>query len=611
MEIIRKQISLDKCLNHVNGYRPFVPFNPSNDYYKKDDKIIENCDSYPNLNYKQFVCDIKTDDGVIVKYLDIMSAYNLVLDEVRKGIFIYYDGKVYHTINYRDNNIKISDNLIKINLKGCNIKCDEWVDIQDIKPLDIDKSVKIDEYTYKFDDEIESDEEMDSENEYKCVYYVLIKNFDKVKKLADFYLNLFGLSSKSDRFNDSGYYLNFIYFVKTKFIDSKNYDDTIKYDCVIPTVDIPVMLEEECTYDTMYQTYEYTYDGLPVDVNINGETFKGINGSSIIEFNNEVDDLNQLYQDVGIKSENKLIQSYQDVDIKVESKLMQLIHPETIDINENLSGLLNEYSNELFEVVKKDGVWSGTTILSSYTAEELSCVDNIGFSDNVVSGITEYMNIPFLSCLNTKEFENYPDGKYVFSVKYQNDENNKLKIPFEIGYTMNKTTYSNGVITYDTINKITYNTKDDFVDTVTIEYTIGAESENPNSGIMYQETLDYISGETEVYFDGYDNVKIYYENIDFNTNKMTIFNNEYGVYTDVKMSKIIKMPIQDIWSSNNIVVAPLFTKENIESLYNIPKIDVGITFNRGNAAGWEKHFKLSECNTMKDLEQYGNNFFNL
>ena len=30
-----------------------------------------------------------------------------------------------------------------------------------------------------------------------------------------------------------------------------------------------------------------------------------------------------------------------------------------------------------------------------------------------------------------------------------------------------------------------------------------------------------------------------------------------------------------------------------------------------NAAAWEKHFKLSECNTLEDLENYGNNFFNI
>ena len=77
------------------------------------------------------------------------------------------------------------------------------------------------------------------------------------------------------------------------------------------------------------------------------------------------------------------------------------------------------------------------------------------------------------------------------------------------------------------------------------------------------------------------------------------------------MANIIKMTIGDIWKEDLVIGGPLFTKEISDSLTTMPKIDVDITFNRGNAAGWEKYFKLSECNTMKDLENYGNNFFNL
>ena len=80
---------------------------------------------------------------------------------------------------------------------------------------------------------------------------------------------------------------------------------------------------------------------------------------------------------------------------------------------------------------------------------------------------------------------------------------------------------------------------------------------------------------------------------------------------DVRMANIIKMIRGEVWKNGLYVDIPLFTKEISDSLTTIPKIDVDITFNRGNAAGWEKYFKLSECNTMKDLENYGNNFFNL
>ena len=56
------------------------------------------------------------------------------------------------------------------------------------------------------------------------------------------------------------------------------------------------------------------------------------------------------------------------------------------------------------------------------------------------------------------------------------------------------------------------------------------------------------------------------------------------------------------------------TKKLTTNLYDNkeePKYNINLTYNRGNAAAWENHFKLSECNTLEDLENYGNNFFNL
>ena len=53
------------------------------------------------------------------------------------------------------------------------------------------------------------------------------------------------------------------------------------------------------------------------------------------------------------------------------------------------------------------------------------------------------------------------------------------------------------------------------------------------------------------------------------------------------------------------------TKDGSEGLQEEPKYNLNLLYNRGSAAAYESHFKLSECNTMEDLENYGNNFFNL
>ena len=55
----------------------------------------------------------------------------------------------------------------------------------------------------------------------------------------------------------------------------------------------------------------------------------------------------------------------------------------------------------------------------------------------------------------------------------------------------------------------------------------------------------------------------------------------------------------------------LITKHNTDALQEEPKYNINLNFNRGASVAWENHFKLSECNTMEDLENYGNNYFNL
>ena len=98
-------------------------------------------------------------------------------------------------------------------------------------------------------------------------------------------------------------------------------------------------------------------------------------------------------------------------------------------------------------------------------------------------------------------------------------------------------------------------------------------------------------------------VKVY----DYDTNINYYFNEDYGVSSAVREAKIINM------ETNNFKTYkyPLITRDGPEKMFFEPKIMTDIIFDRGNAAGWEKHFKLSECNTMKDLENYGNNIFNL
>ena len=121
--------------------------------------------------------------------------------------------------------------------------------------------------------------------------------------------------------------------------------------------------------------------------------------------------------------------------------------------------------------------------------------------------------------------------------------------------------------------------------------------------------MRYESGVTKTWIDGVMEADLYYEKLDYDSNAKLVYNKDYGVTTFIKPAFITKMEVGKIFNGN--IKVPLITKEGTENLYSNPQIMIDMDFNRGNAAGWEKHFKLSECNTMRDLENYGNNVFNL
>ena len=184
-------------------------------------------------------------------------------------------------------------------------------------------------------------------------------------------------------------------------------------------------------------------------------------------------------------------------------------------------------------------------------------------------------------------------GSYYFYVKYKNDEETPMTIPFTVG-----------VVDGNGISNISYDS-----DFVTFEYYY--------NDIQYKETYKYNTGQTmEIVLDGYENITIYYNEIDYDFTKQTIYNKHYGVEREGNLADIISYNVADVWGkdgsmSEYTVNAPIFKEEYLLGISSTFKADVNVTINRGNAAAFERHFKLSECNTMEDLENNGNNIFNL
>ena len=190
------------------------------------------------------------------------------------------------------------------------------------------------------------------------------------------------------------------------------------------------------------------------------------------------------------------------------------------------------------------------------------------------------------------------DGSYYFYVKYKNDKETPMKIPFTVG-----------VVDGSGISNISYDS-----DFVTFEYSY--------NDIQYKETYKYNTGQTmEIVLDGYENITIYYNEIDYDFTEQTIYNKHYGLYREGNLADIVQYREGHVWcddKSNGYVAsaetinAPIFKEEYLLGISSTFKADVNVTINRGNAAAFERHFKLSECNTMEDLEVMGNGqFFNL
>ena len=117
--------------------------------------------------------------------------------------------------------------------------------------------------------------------------------------------------------------------------------------------------------------------------------------------------------------------------------------------------------------------------------------------------------------------------------------------------------------------------------------------------------------------DGFENIEIYYNKIDYEFTQQTIYNKHYGVEREGNIADITAYSVADVWGKDGSMSAytvntPIFEEEYLLGISSAFESEVDVTIDRGNAAAFERHFKLSECNTMEDLELMGNGqFFNL
>ena len=318
-----------------------------------------------------------------------------------------------------------------------------------------------------------------------------------------------------------------------------------------------------------------------------------------LALNQDIADLGHMtdYQDEWNEFPNKdgiSIYSGDTYTYTTDSKLQFLRSKKlyTDDDGNLLPGLFEE-EGKLWKYTYDGKKWSHSNQSEEFSGK--TCGD--GLSNGECVNVNIYRTVSIDAIVQAMLSGASTDGSYYFYVKYKNDKETPMKIPFTVG-----------VVDGNGISNISYDS-----DFVTFEYYY--------NDIQYKETYKYNTGQTmEIVLDGYENITIYYNEIDYDFTKQTIYNKHYDLYREGNLADIVQYREGHVWcddKSNGYVAsaetinAPIFKEEYLLGISSTFKADVNVTINRGNAAAFERHFKLSECNTMEDLENNGNNIFNL
>lgn len=286
----------------------------------------------------------------------------------------------------------------------------------------------------------------------------------------------------------------------------------------------------------------------------------------------------------------------------------------------------NEEKDENNRVTKQEHYFSAFTRYEYGWWECKKSTDTsiiCGDGENLKAGDKKYRNVLIASCLPALVGPCNPGDIYYIMARYDNGimqpKNVRgdgativsMKIPYKVNEPQNIVSYEDGTITYD---KIISATNIEGANKMIIKYAKGITSGDTEeqSGIHYEETLYYSENNlAKVPIDGIYMADLYYDVLGDDSEKTSVYSEEFRKYRLVRKAKITGMEVGTQWTEENAVNAMLFTKDGYEGLQEEPKYDINLLYNRGNAAAWENHFKLSECNTMEDLVNYGNNFFNL
>ena len=216
---------------------------------------------------------------------------------------------------------------------------------------------------------------------------------------------------------------------------------------------------------------------------------------------------------------------------------------------------------------------------------------------------------------------------YWFMVKYDNgaSSSKRMKLPFDdspANYTNAYCVKKNddGKCTKycgDYIDRITKTSN-----SITFRYVIGGyftldsqkrlfSSGKLGGGDIYEETYSYSPTHLGYYdLDGVQNVPVYSEYIDFQGAAKEFYSPRLNLTRTGNTATIVEVnKTGAVWTSGFSYDAYLTKEDYLINFSSPPEVDVNVTIDRGGVSAFERHYKLCECNTMQDLENYANGWF--
>ena len=317
---------------------------------------------------------------------------------------------------------------------------------------------------------------------------------------------------------------------------------------------------------------------------------------------------------ISIIGERKQYPKSGEGSIEVESLLKTLrARKKYMDDDDNvLPGLFQSFNNPsgvFVHCIKSGGNWNvsecgGSGLLNGdgKTSAELA-------NTNYYRSVTTKASAKRIAEVYDEEPGNPVATSFYFKVKYDNSENTHLTIPYAVGNATN-------VYLVDESRNLY---RGDFITGLTATSVIGGFFNGTDKG----EYVSYAGG-GDIYYerrtldtkhvdyvnlDGVDNVPVWSDYIDFESDAKEFYSPRYNLYRTGTTANIIEASTADIWNKDYAFDAYLTKEDYLINFSNMPKVDVNVTVDRGGVSAFEKHYKLTECNTMQDLETYGNGWF--